>query len=74
MKTQIDRNSRLDEWNPGPNEWERSHFSMTVEELEVHEAIVAMSRLLDGKYVGPIARRALRYAVNALQVNGGKES
>ena len=88
MKTQISSNSlpplpqldslpeqstRSPEWTPGPAEWERSHFSMSVEELEVHEAIVAMSRLLDGDHVGTIARRALRYAINALQVNGGVE-
>jgi len=53
--------------NPGLGDWERSSFAMTVQELEIHEAVLAMSRLLDGDHVGPISRRALRFALNALQ-------
>ena len=60
MSTQFDREI-------GPNEWERSCFAMSVDELEVHEAVVAMERLLDGSHIGPVARRALRFAINALK-------
>jgi hypothetical protein len=48
--------------------WERSIFAMTAADLEIHEAVMAMSRLLDGDSIGPISRRALRFALNALQV------
>jgi len=54
--------------NPGVGAWERSSFAMSVQELEIHEAVLAMSRLLDGDHIGPISRRALRFALNALQV------
>ena len=67
MNTQINRKS-------SSKVWDRSPFAMSVEELEVHEAVVTMTRLLDGKHIGPIARRALRYAINALQVDNGAES
>ena len=54
--------------NVEPGSWERSCFAMSAEELEIHEAVMAMSRLLDGDHIGPISRRALRFALNALQV------
>jgi len=57
-----------------PNGWSRSHFALTVPELEIHEAVMAMRRLLDGSHIGPISRRALRFAINALEVESGAES
>jgi hypothetical protein len=48
-------------------EWERSDFAMTVAELEIHEALMAISRLLDGEDIGPVARRALSHAADALR-------
>lgn len=67
MNAQIDRNASL-----GP--WERSHFAMTVAELEIHEALMAISRLLEGSDVGPVARRALSHAVDALRAETRSES
>jgi hypothetical protein len=40
---------------------------MTVPELEIHEALMAISRLLDGSHIGPVARRALSLAADALR-------
>lgn len=53
--------------------WERSTFAMTAADLEIHEAVMAMSRLLDGDHIGPISRRALRFALNALQVESRRD-
>lgn len=60
MSAQIDRNVEL-------GVWERSAFAMTVPELEIHEALMAISRLLDGSDIGPVARRALCQAADALR-------
>jgi hypothetical protein len=49
------------------DEWERSDFAMTVAELEIHEALMAISRLLDGEDIGPLARRALARAAYTLR-------
>jgi hypothetical protein len=54
--------------------WERSLFAMTVEELEIHEALTAISRLLEGSHIGPAARRALSVAVEALRAETGPDS
>jgi hypothetical protein len=67
MSAPIDRDAPL-----GP--WERSHFAMTVAELEIHEALTAISRLLDGSNIGPAARRALSVAVEALRAETRSES
>ena len=56
-----------------PSAWERSAFAMTAADLEIHEAVMAMSRLLDGDHVGPISRRALRFALNALEVESKRD-
>ena len=60
MSAQIDRNNLFEAW-------ERSDFAMTVAELEVHEALMAISRLLDGNDIGPLARRALARAAYTLR-------
>ena len=67
MSAPIDRNAP-------PDAWERSPFAMTVAELEVHEALTAVSRLLDGSNIGPVARRALSVAVEALRAETRSES
>lgn len=60
MSAQIDHDAQL-------GAWERSHFAMTVPELEIHEALMAISRLLDGSTIGAVTRRALSQAVDALR-------
>ena len=60
MGAQIDRNA------PSGG-WERSDFAMTVSELEIHEALMAISRLLDGADIGPLTRRALARAAYTLR-------
>jgi hypothetical protein len=60
MNAQIDRNAQF-------GAWERSNFAMTAPELEIHEALMAIARLLDGSDIGPAARRALSHAVDALR-------
>jgi hypothetical protein len=60
MSTQIERNALF-------GAWERSDFAMTVPELEIHEALMAISRLLDGSDIGPVARRALSHAADTLR-------
>jgi hypothetical protein len=60
MSAPTDRNTEL-------GEWERSAFAMTVADLEIHEALMAISRLLDGSDIGPAARRALSLAAEALR-------
>jgi hypothetical protein len=67
MSAQIDRNAEL-------GAWERSNFAMTVAELELHEALMAVSRLLDGSDIGPAARRALSLAAEALRAEMRRES
>ena len=54
--------------------WERSDFAMTVAELEIHEALTAISRLLDGSHIDPVTRRALSVAVEALRAETRPES
>jgi len=60
MSAQIDHNAQL-------GAWERSNFAMTAPELEVHEALMAISRLLDGSHIGAVARCALSHALDALR-------
>jgi len=48
-------------------EWDRSDFAMTVAEIEIHEALMAISRLLDGADIGPLTRRALARAAYTLR-------
>jgi hypothetical protein len=60
MSAKIDRNALF-------GAWERSNFATTVPELEIHEALMAISRLLDGSDIGPVARRALSHAADALR-------
>ena len=67
MGAQIDRNAPS-------GAWERSDFAMTVPELEIHETLMAISRLLDGSHIGPVARRALSHAADALRAETRKGS
>ena len=67
MSAQIDRNTEL-------GAWERSNFAMTVAELEIHEALMAISRLLDGSDICPSTRQALSLAIEALGAEMQKKS
>ena len=60
MGAQIDRDALS-------GAWERSDFAMTVSELEIHDTLVAISRLLDGSDIGPVTRRALSHAAYLLR-------
>ncbi len=60
MSAQVDRKALS-------GAWERSDFAMTVPELAIHEALMAISRLLDGSDIDPVARRALSHAADALR-------
>lgn len=53
--------------NPDAEGWERQAFAMTVEELEVHEAMLAIARLLDGQQVSIGTRRTLERSLRALR-------
>jgi hypothetical protein len=47
--------------------WERSMFAMSGNEHEMHEAVVAMLRVLDNAGISDTARQALERAVSALR-------
>jgi len=46
--------------------WDRSDFAMTVEELEIEEARIAIKRLLDRRELAGDMRETLRNALSAL--------
>ena len=47
--------------------WDRSMFVMSGDEHELHEAVVAMLRVLENEGISDFARQALERAVGALR-------
>lgn len=47
--------------------WQRSPFAMSAEDLDVHEAVMAIQRVLDACDLSAPAREALERAVGALR-------
>jgi hypothetical protein len=47
--------------------WERSAFALTADEHEVHEAIMALMRVLQHTAVGESTRFAIQGTLNALR-------
>jgi hypothetical protein len=47
--------------------WDRSKFAMSGSEHEIHEAVVAMLRVLENAGISDSARQALERAVGALR-------
>ena len=49
------------------DEWDRSDFAMSEEELELEEAVRAIQRLLDRPQLPRLTREALQSAVHVLK-------
>jgi hypothetical protein len=49
------------------SDWERSAFALSAAEQEVHEAIMALMRVLQHTAVGESTRFAIQGALNALR-------
>lgn len=47
--------------------FERSAFVTSAEDLDIHDALMAMQRVLDQRELGRAAREALERAVSALR-------
>ena len=47
--------------------WERSAFAMSASDLDIHEAVMAVERVLEQCELAQSARSALEQAVAALQ-------
>ena len=53
------------------SEWERSAFAMTSEELDVHEAVGALSRLLRNPSLPAATLEIVRQALECLRMKHG---
>lgn len=49
------------------DEWERTAFAMTPAELEIHEAVIAMERVVEHCELRKTTRAALEHAIWALR-------